>query len=321
MKKISKITKVLLVLMLVFSMTGCTKYLKNSDGKTVQNKETGQNLPSNILCKPTDEATLKLYEEYNRSVKDDKKVNIENLEKCDNLKIVSKKYDGLWTTIFVKPLAVLIIKIGAFINSYGFALILATILIRAIVWPFTKKTAMQSENLKLAKPELDKLEKKYKNRQDQESMMLKSQEMMMIYKKYQINPLSGCLFSFIQIPLFFAFYEAISRIPVIFEETFFGFQLGTSPLIAVAKGQYHYLIFILLIASATYFSFKLNSGAAMSSDQEKQMKSMSKIMVVVMTITSFSISSGIAIYWVTSNVFTIIQNLLVKRMKNNVKSY
>lgn len=319
MKSIKKIGKILLICLIVFSMTGCTKYLKDEDGKSVQNQETGQNLPSNILCKPTDKETLKMYEEYNKNADKDKKVDIDSLESCDSMGIVTGEYEGLWTTVFVKPLAVLIIKIGSLIKSYGLAIILTTLLIRGIVWPFTKKTAMQSENLKLAKPELDKLEKKYANKQDQESMMMKSQEMMMIYKKYNINPLSGCLFSFIQIPLFFAFYEAISRIPVIFEETFLGFQLGTSPLIAVTKGHYHYLIFIVLIAAATYYSFKLNSGASMSKEQEKQMKSMSKVMVVVMTFTSFSISSGIAIYWVTSNVFTIIQNLLVKRMKNNAK--
>jgi len=319
MKSIKKLSKLLLICLIVFSMTGCTKYLKDEDGKSVQNEKTGQNLASNILCKPTDEDTLKIYEEYNKTASEKNKINISSLESCKDMGIISEKYDGLWTTIFVKPLAVLIIKIGSLIKSYGLAIILTTLLIRGIVWPFTKKTAMQSENLKLAKPELDKLEKKYANKQDQESMMMKSQEMMMIYKKHNINPLSGCLFSFIQIPLFFAFYEAISRIPVIFEETFLGFQLGTSPLIAVTKGHYHYLIFIVLIALATYFSFKLNSGASMSKDQEKQMKSMSKIMVVVMTFTSFSISSGIAIYWVTSNVFTIIQNLLVKRMKKYAK--
>ena len=319
MNKMKKIGKILLIFLIVFSMTGCTKYLKDEDGKAVQNAETGQNLPSNILCKPTDEETLKMYEEYNNATNKDKKIDIDSLESCEKMKIISGEYEGLWTTVFVKPLAVLIIKIGSLINSYGLAIILTTLLIRGIVWPFTKKTAMQSENLKLAKPELDKLEKKYANKQDQESMMMKSQEMLVIYKKYNINPLSGCLFSFIQIPLFFAFYEAISRIPVIFEETFLGFQLGTSPLIAVTKGHYYYLIFIILIALATYYSFKLNSGASMSKEQEQQMKSMSKVMVVVMTFTSFSISSGIAIYWITSNVFTILQNLLVKRMKKNDK--
>jgi len=182
------------------------------------------------------------------------------------------------------------------------------------MYPFTKKTALQSENLKKAQPELDKLEKKYKNKQDQEAMMQKTQEMMLIYKKYNISPMSGCLFSLVQIPLFFAFYEAISRIPAIFEETFLSLQLGTSPAVALfSNGQLQYIILIILIPLATYFSFKLNSGASMGKEQEKQMKTMTNMMVIFMTITAFSISSGIAIYWVVSNIFTIIQNLLVKR--------
>lgn len=317
MNKKNKILKVLVIFVLIFGLTGCTKYLKQ-DGKTVRNESTGQNLTKNILCQPEGE-TLKLYEEYNNKADNDNKVKIENLPKCENLKITKGKYEGIWTSIFVKPLAWFIIQIGKLVNSYGLALILATLIIRGVVWPFTKKTALQSENLKKAQPELTKIENKYKNRQDQEAMMQKSQEMMMVYKKYNINPLSGCLFSFIQIPLFFAFYEAISRIPAIFEETFLGFQLGTSPAIAAFQhGKYYYLIFIVIIALATYYSFKLNSGASMGKDQEKQMKTMTNVMVVIMTITAFSISSGIAIYWVTSNVFTIVQNLLVKRGKKHV---
>ena len=57
----------------------------------------------------------------------------------------------------------------------------------------------------------------------------------------------------------------------------------------------------------------------MSEEQAAQMKSMTNIMMITMAITSFSISSGIAIYWITSNVFTIIQNLLVRRGNNNGK--
>ena len=311
-----KAIKFLIIASLVLSLTGCTTYLKQ-DGKNVRNEKTGQNLTKNILCQPESE-TKTLYEKYNREVEKDKQVKIEELPKCENMKIMGGKYEGIWTSIFVKPLAWFIIQIGKLVNSYGLALILATIIIRGIVWPFTKKTAMQSENLKKAQPELNKIEAKYKNRQDQEAMMQKSQEMMMIYKKYNINPMSGCLFSFIQIPLFFAFYEAISRIPAIFEETFLGFQLGTSPMIAAFQhGKYYYLILIIIIALATYYSFKLNSGASMGKEQEKQMKTMTNVMVVIMTITAFSISSGIAIYWVTSNLFTIIQNLLVKRGKKN----
>ena len=109
----------------------------------------------------------------------------------------------------------------------------------------------------------------------------------------------------------------MNRMPAIFEENLLGFQLGTSPLTAITNGKIYYIIFVILVIAATYFSFKLNSGAAMSTEQEQQMKKMTTFMVVIMTFTSFSISTGIAIYWVTSNVFTIVQNLLVKRMKNN----
>lgn len=311
-------TKIIIVLLSFFMLTGCTTYLK-VDKKAVKYEKTGQTLTKNILCKPEDEEILKLYEDYNKSVDKEKQINLEELPSCDEMKLTGK-YEGIWTNVFVKPLAIVIVQIGNLFKSYGLSLIVITILIRLIVYPLTGKAAKQTQNMQKAKPELDRLEKKYKNRTDQEAMMQKSQEMMLIYKKYNINPMSGCLFSFIQIPLFFAFYEAISRIPVIFEETFLGFQLGTSPLTAVFAGHYQYLIFIVLIAGATYYSFSLNMKTqAMSSDQEKQMKQMNLFMVVFMTFASFSISSGIAIYWVTSNIFTIAQNLIMKRGSKNVK--
>ena len=147
--------------------------------------------------------------------------------------------------------------------------------------------------------------------------MQKSQEMMLIYKKYGISPLSGCLFSFIQIPLFFAFYEAMNRIPALFEEKLLCFQLGTSPLTAMANGKFYYLIFVILVIATTYYSFKLNATATMSVEQEKQMKMMSNISIIFISIASLSISSGIALYWIFNSGFTILQNLLVKRSKKN----
>lgn len=312
----NKSLKIILILFMLFSLTGCTKYIKDENKKIIQNESTGQNLPLNILCKPTDKETLSIYEEYNKTTKNDK-VELDELPACKTMPIKSKNYEGLWVTLFVQPLAWIIIKIGNLVKSYGLALILCTLLIRGICYPFTKKTALQSEKIKKAQPKLSKLEKKYENRNDQESMMQKSQEMMMIYKEYDINPMSGCLFSFIQIPLFFAFYEAITRIPAIFEESFLGFQLGTSPSVALfEQGKWIYLILIVLVVLATYFSFKLNSSS-MSSEQAAQMKTMTNVMIIMMAITSFTISSGIAIYWITSNVFTIVQNLLVKRGVKN----
>ncbi len=314
----NKKSKLIILLFSIFLLTGCTKYLEGPDKKAIKYEKTGQTLTANILCRPKSEEIIDIYKDYNSKVKEDKQIKLEKLDECEDMKVFSS-YEGLWTSVFVKPLAVLIVKFGNLINSYGLSLIIITIAIRAVVWPLSGKAATQSQNMQKAKPDLDKLEKKYKNRTDQESMMQKSQEMIMIYKKYNINAMSGCLFSLIQIPLFFAFYEAISRIPVIFEETFLGFQLGTSPLTAVFAGQYHYLIFIVLIGGATYYSFKLNASASLSKEQENQMKQMNLFMVVFMTIASFSISSGIAIYWVTSNLFTIFQNIVVKRGKKNDK--
>lgn len=311
-------SKLIIIILSLFMLTGCTTYLKE-DKKAVKYDETGQTLTKNILCRPENEEILKIYNDYNNKVEQSQKIDLNELPPCNKMKLTDK-YEGFWTSVFVKPLAIIIVKGEKIFKSYGLSLIIITLIIRLIVYPLTGKAAKQSQNMQKAKPELDKLEKKYKNRNDQEAMMQKSQEMMSIYKKYDINPMSGCLFTFIQIPLFFAFYEAISRIPVIFEETFLGFQLGTSPLTAVFAGKYQYLIFIFLIAGATYYSFKINMKTQiMSSEQEHQMKQMNLFMVVFMTFASFSISSGIAIYWITSNLFTIVQNLLMKRGSKNDK--
>lgn len=303
MKK--RIFKLVVISICLFSLTGCTTYVKN-DKKIVKNEITGQSLTKNILCQPTDENIIKLYS--------DNKIDIKKLPVCEKMSVASKNYDGLWTTIFVQPLAWLIIQIGKLLKNYGVAIIVSTLLIRGLMYPLTKKSAMQSENMKKVKPELDKLEKKYANKNDRDAMMQKSQEMMILYKKNNINPLSGCVFALIQIPLFFAFLEAINRVPVLFEGKLLGFQLGTSPAIALfTNGQWQYIILIALVIITTFYSFKLNSGASMSKEQEAQMKMMRNIMMVTMVIASFTISTGIAFYWITSSAFTIFQNLVVKR--------
>ena len=301
-----KSKKILILIVSLLLLTGCAKQLKDSDGKIVQVPETGQTLISNILCQPTKEETIKLYKENG--------VDIDKLPKCSAFKPTID--EGVWNTIFVKPLAWIIVKIGKYVKNYGLAIILVTLALRLVVMPVTKKTALQSENMKNAKPELEKLEAKYRDAKSQQETMMKSQEMLAIYKKYNINPMSGCIFALIQIPLFFAFYESMNRLPVIFEGSFLKvFNLGTSPLTAIQKGEWYYLILVVLVAAVTYFSFKLNKTASMNSEQEKSMAMTTNVMVVFIIIASFSISTSIALYWIFNSGFTIIQNLLVKRGK------
>lgn len=297
---------VVLLIMLLLLTTGCTKTLKGSDKKAVNNPETGQSLTENILCQPENKETIKLYIENG--------VDIEKLPKCTKFKINSGGYEGLWDSIFVKPLAFVILWFTKYVNSAAVGLIITSLLIRFVAYPLTKKTAMQSELLKKAQPDLERLEKKYANKTDQESIMKKSQEMTMIYKKYNINPISGCLYSFIQLPLFIAFLEAINRVPALFEENFLGLQLGTTPSVGLlSQGNWIYIILILLVGVTTYFSFSLNKTTAQTGNDP--MKNMTTIMTIMIIVMGFFMPAALCIYWITTNLFTVVQNLLVKRSK------
>lgn len=305
--KNNKIKLLIIVLLSFFFITGCTTQLADKDNNPVKNPTTGQTLTKNILCQPKDKDTIQLYLEND--------IKVEELPVCKNFSITDGGYEGLWTTFIVKPLAWVIIQFGNILSNYGVGLIITSLLIRLIAFPLTRKTAIQSELMKKAKPKLDKLEKKYQGKTDQESMMKKNQEMMMIYKEFNINPISGCLFAFIQIPLFIGFLEAINRVPAIFEEKLIGFQLGTTPLTGLTNGNYLYVILTIIVGATTYYSLKLNSS---SNPDDDRMKMMTRIMFFMILITSFFMTSALNVYWVTTNLFTVVQNLLVKRKKEKV---
>ena len=305
MKKTKNRLKVLLIISLVFLTTGCATTLTDKEKQPVKNEVTGQNLIENIICKPTDKETIKVYEKNG--------VNIKKLPDCNEFKISDGKYESLWTTFFIKPLSFIIIKIGELVKNYALAVILVSLAIRLIAFPITRKTALQSELIKKAQPEIEKIQKKYKDKQDQESMMKQNQELLAVYQKYNINPMSGCLFSMLQLPLFIAFFEAIQRTPAIFEDIFLGLQLGTTPSVGITTGTFYmYIILVILIGLTTYLSFKMNSTGNM---QDPSMKMMPYMMTGMIIFTSLFMPSALGIYWITTNVFTIIQNILVKRSK------
>lgn len=307
MKK--KIVVVFAVILL--TLTGCTKYLSDDNNKRVVNEKTGQNLTANILCRPEDEKLLEEYKKYENNLT----VKLDNLPKCTEMKVYEKKsYNGLWVGLFVRPLAWCIIKLGKVFGNYGLSVMLIGLIIRLIMIPVSAKTAKQQENMKKIQPEMERLEKKYANKTDQESMMKKSQETLALYQKYNINPMSSCFVSFIQLPLFFAFLEAINRVPAIFENYFWKFQLGTTPLVGIKAGNYYYVILIVLILLFTALSFRHSMSSMSSSpEQVKQTKYMLIFMTVFIGIASFQLPSAIALYWVVTNAFNVIQMELMKR--------
>lgn len=153
-----------------------------------------------------------------------------------------------------------------------------------------------------------------KDKTSEEDQKRKAEEMMAIYSKNKINPLSSCLLSFIQIPLLFAFLEAINRTPVIFENKFLKLDMGTTISHGIMSNLwYAYIIFLLLILATSYFSFRktLKDQTAMA----KQMKGTIYFMLAMILVAAFSLPVALGIYWITSSLFTILQNMLVERKK------
>lgn len=300
--------KLFLVLLLLLTLTGCTKRAefttKDSEGKDVKKQ-----FVSNIVCKPESKELQEIY----KANSDKLLVEYDKLPECKNLKINSGGYEGLWTSLFVKPLAWVIVKVGLIVKNNGLAIMIVGCIMRALLLPFSLKSANMSTNMQKAQKDLNNLERKYKGKEeDKDAQMAKAQEMMLIYKKYDINPMSSCLFSLLQFPLFFAFLEALYRVPAFFENDFLVFNLGTTPLEGFQAGNFWYIILIILIAGATYFSFK-NMNTAGNELQATQMKSMSTFMVVFISLMSFTLPTSIALYWIVSNGFTIVQNIIVSK--------
>lgn len=303
---------VLALVVLLLSGCGNSNYIMDNK-KPVENDATGQVLQRDILCKPEDKDLDQIYTKY----KDQTKINYDKLPKCSEFKLNSNKSSGIWEGIFVKPLAYLILKLGYLINNFGLSVMLIGLIIRLILMPISRKTAKQSRNMQKAQPELQRIEKKYANRTDNEAMMQKSQEMMMIYKKYNISPFGSCLLAFVQLPLFFAFLQAINRTPAIFEDSFLGLKLGTTPIVGLFKQhEWLYIVIILLIILTTYLSFKnaMSTNNSGNSEMEKQMQFTFKFMIVMISVASLYLSTALALYWIATNGFVVVQNYVFKKL-------
>ena len=305
----------LVILLLLTSGCGTSNYIKDEEDKIVEYEATGQMLQKDILCLPEKDGELyKLYEEY----QDQLKYDFEELPSCSEYTLPSTDSSGLWEWLFVKPLAYLILKLGQVVGNLGVSLILIGLAIRLILLPFTIKSSKQTFNMRKAQPEIEKIERKYRNRTDNESLMAKSQETMMIYKKYKVNPMVGCLMAFIQIPLFFAFLQAIYRTPAIYEEILLSFDLGMTPVTGIQSGNYLYLLLLILIAISTYFSFRQTMSQTPQANPEaaKQMKIMLYVMLVIVVYASLSLPTALAFYWIVTYAFIAIQNIIINMINN-----
>ncbi|WP_088809987.1 MULTISPECIES: membrane protein insertase YidC [Listeria] len=223
----------------------------------------------------------------------------------------SQNQDGFFYTYLIAPLVWFIQFVASFFNdNYGISIIITTLIIRAIIMPLNLRTAkaqmsMQSK-MAVAKPEIDDIQARLKRAATKEEQSKIQQEMMTVYKKYDINPMQmGCLPLLIQMPILMAFYYAIRGSEEIASHTFLWFNLGSPDTI------------LAIIAGLVYLGQYFISMIGYTPEQKKQMRIMGLLSPAMILFISFSAPSALALYWAVGGIFLAGQTLLTKKLYMN----
>ncbi len=195
-----------------------------------------------------------------------------------------------WLSDLLKALFDFTSLIG--IPSYGIAIILLTIIIKMILYPLTWKQLSTMRRTQKLMPKVQEIQKKYKNDPQKANTMI-----MELYKENNANPLSGCLPLLIQMPIFIALYRALGN-----------FQYGDPTFLYLNLTQKDpYFILAILAALTTFLQSKVSMPKTGAADPTQ--KTMLYIMPLFMAYISYSVPSGLALYWVVMNVMTVLQQL------------
>jgi YidC/Oxa1 family membrane protein insertase len=214
---------------------------------------------------------------------------------------------------FLNPITHFFERIMVFLYSnvvaqYGVVIILLTIIVRLLLVPLSITQTRSMVKMQKIQPELKELQKKYKD--DKQKLQ---QETMEFYKKHNVNPLAGCLPLLLQMPVFFALYQALRQPSEIVTSV-----LGKFTINGAANPVYNFLwmnlnerdpyyIMPIIMAGTMFLSMK------MTTTDPKQSKMM-YIMPLVFGGISVTFPSGILVYWVTTNIWTIAQQWVVSKV-------
>ncbi len=203
-----------------------------------------------------------------------------------------------WFTFLAKPFFKILHWIHDHIGNWGWAIILFTILVKAVLFPLTYKGMMSMQKLKDLAPKMKELREKYKD--DPAKLNLK---MMELYKKHGANPLGGCLPMLLQIPVFFALYRVLLN----------AVELQGAPWMLwihdLSKMDPYYVLPVLMGASM-WFQQRLTPSNFTDPMQEK----IFKWFPVIMTVFFVTFPAGLVLYWLTSNLLTIAQQFYINKM-------
>jgi len=202
-----------------------------------------------------------------------------------------------WFDVIARPLLVTLKFFHRYMNNYGLAIILLTIIIKILFWPLTHKSFESMKSMQKIQPELAQLKEKYKDNKEEFA-----RQQLSLYKKYKVNPLSGCLPTLIQIPVFIALYNALM----------YAIELRHAPFIS-------FWINDLSAKDPTYVA-PLVMGLSMLIQQKMTPTSvdpaqakMMMFMPIVFTVMFLSFPSGLVIYWLVNNVISIAQQVYINR--------
>ncbi len=227
-----------------------------------------------------------------------------------------------WVQWIVRQLANLIYNISyALGGMYIVGLLIVTLIIRIVGWPIYSKSTAMSANMQIAQPEIEKLKEKYQDKKDQASQQKMQQEMLQIYRKYNINPV-GCLFPFLQMPIFIAMYQVVRRLPLTeryhdldYRFLWFDFQAEPDGFGLAQNWQFFLLAGIVGVTMFLYQRYAMKRPeymrnkkyeTAQQQQTQKTMKYMMYFMVIMLTAIAFT-NLGIAFYWIVGNLFQFVQ--------------
>lgn len=215
-----------------------------------------------------------------------------------------------WMTSFLKWLYSLTELVG--VPSFGIAIILLTIVIKSAIYPLTWKQMASMRKTAELQPKIQEIQKKYKS--EPEKMNAKVME---IYKENSVNPASGCLPLVIQLPIFWALYSTLSHFNNYISDPsqaqFLWFNLTERGSLSDPTS----FILPILSAGTTFLQTKLTSAtspmgdnpnaAAMASTQ----KTMLYVMPFFMGYITYTVPSGLGLYFVVMNVVSVLQQLYI----------
>ena len=211
-----------------------------------------------------------------------------------------------------------------YIGSFGIIILILVILVKLVISPLTYKSYVSMAKMRLIKPQVDELNKKYPKKED---AMKKQQATMELYKKAGINPMGGCIPMLIQLPILiamFRFFPASIELreqPFLWADDLSSYDSIVNLPFSIPFYGDHVSLFALLMAVSLFgYSYFNYQQTASSQPQMAGMKFMMVYRMPIMMLLWFnSYSSGLCYYYLLSNLFTIGQTLVIRRIVDDEK--